>query len=59
MGKRLENKIAIVIGAGQTPGDTIGNGRAISVLFAKEGAKVVLVDKSLEAAQETEKEIKR
>jgi len=59
VGKRLENKIAIVIGAGQTPGDTIGNGRAISVLFAKEGAKVVLVDKSLEAAQETEKEIKR
>ena len=59
MGKRLENKIAIVIGAGQTPGDTIGNGRAISVLFAREGAKVILVDKSLEAAEETQKQIKQ
>ena len=39
MAKRLENKIAIVVGAGQTPGDTIGNGRATSVLFAREGAK--------------------
>ena len=25
---RLKNKFAIVVGAGQTPGDTIGNGRA-------------------------------
>ncbi|MFX1462043.1 MAG: 3-oxoacyl-ACP reductase, partial [Promethearchaeota archaeon] len=40
MGDRLKDKIAIVIGAGQQPGDTIGNGRAISILFAREGAKV-------------------
>ena len=33
--KRLEGKTAVVIGAGQTPGDTIGNGRAISILFAQ------------------------
>jgi hypothetical protein len=25
---RLKNKTAIVVGAGQTPGDSIGNGRA-------------------------------
>ncbi|MFC1886535.1 SDR family NAD(P)-dependent oxidoreductase [Thermodesulfobacteriota bacterium] len=53
MSKRLENKIAIVVGAGQTPGETIGNGRAISVLFAREGAKVMLVDRIPELAQET------
>jgi len=53
MGKRLENKVAIVVGAGQTPGDTIGNGRAISVLFAREGARVMLVDRRLDSALET------
>jgi len=41
MTKRLANKRAIVVGAGQIPGDTIGNGRAIALLFAREGAKVM------------------
>ena len=50
---RLENKVAIVVGAGQTPGDTMGNGRAISLLFARQGAKVMLVDHRLDSAQET------
>jgi NAD(P)-dependent dehydrogenase (short-subunit alcohol dehydrogenase family) len=53
MDKRLEGKVAIVSGAGQTPGDTIGNGRAMAVLFARAGAKVMLVDYRLEAAEET------
>ncbi|MFW9896430.1 MAG: SDR family NAD(P)-dependent oxidoreductase [Candidatus Thorarchaeota archaeon] len=53
MDKRLNDKIAIVVGAGQQPGDTIGNGRAISVLFARHGANVMLVDKNLERAKET------
>ncbi|MFX1469130.1 MAG: 3-oxoacyl-ACP reductase, partial [Promethearchaeota archaeon] len=44
MEDRLNDKVAIVIGAGQQAGDTIGNGRAISILFAREGAKVMLVD---------------
>ncbi|KDC13297.1 hypothetical protein AZ20_2667, partial [Bordetella bronchiseptica E014] len=30
----LENKIAIVVGAGQTPGSTTGNGRATAIAFA-------------------------
>lgn len=51
---RLKDKVAIVVGAGQTPGDTIGNGRATAVLFAREGARVVLVDYDLEAALETQ-----
>ncbi|KPK88045.1 MAG: 3-oxoacyl-ACP reductase [Deltaproteobacteria bacterium SM23_61] len=59
MDKRLEGKIAIVTGAGQTPGDTIGNGRAISVLFARAGAKVMLVDLRLDSAQETQAMIGR
>jgi len=51
---RLKDKVAIVVGAGQTPGDTIGNGRAASILFAREGARVVLVDRNLESALETQ-----
>ena len=39
---RLENKIAVIIGAGQAPGmgDAGGNGRATALLFAREGATV-------------------
>jgi NAD(P)-dependent dehydrogenase (short-subunit alcohol dehydrogenase family) len=55
---RLKDKVAIVVGAGQTPGDTIGNGRATAILFAREGARVTLVDNRLESAQETESLIK-
>jgi NAD(P)-dependent dehydrogenase (short-subunit alcohol dehydrogenase family) len=55
MDQRLEGKVAIVTGAGQTPGDTVGNGRAIAVLFARAGAKVMLTDRNLESAQETQK----
>jgi NAD(P)-dependent dehydrogenase (short-subunit alcohol dehydrogenase family) len=50
---RLKDKVAIVVGAGQTPGDTIGNGRATAILFAREGARVVLVDNNYESAFET------
>ena len=53
MGKRLEGKRAIVVGAGQTPGNTFGNGRAISVLFAREGASVMLVDRRMDSVEET------
>ena len=50
---RLEGKTAVVCGAGQTPGQTIGNGRAMAILFAREGAKVLCVDRVAERAQET------
>ncbi len=53
MEKRLEGKVAIVTGAGQTPGQTVGNGRAIAILFARAGAKVLLIDRNLQSAQET------
>jgi NAD(P)-dependent dehydrogenase (short-subunit alcohol dehydrogenase family) len=50
---RLSGKVAIVVGAGQTPGDTVGNGRATAIVFAREGAKVLAVDRNLESAEET------
>ena len=50
---RLQDKVAIVVGAGQTPGQTIGNGRATALLYAREGAKVLLVDRRLDSAEET------
>ena len=59
MGNRLKEKVAIVVGAGQQPGDTIGNGRAISIPFAREGAKVMLVDCNLDSAQETKSMIEK
>ena len=53
MSGRLAGKLAVVVGAGQTPGDTIGNGRATALLFAREGAHVVAVDRRLDSAEET------
>src|SRR3974377_65998 len=50
---RLKDKIAIVVGAGQSPGEGLGNGRATVLRFAQEGAKILAVDKNLSSAQET------
>ena len=49
---RLENKIAIVTGAGQ------GMGEAIALTFAREGAEVVVNDINLANAEKTAEEIK-
>lgn len=54
---RLDAKVALVTGGGQTPGATVGNGRAIAVRFAQEGASVGVVDRVLARAQETVAEI--
>jgi NAD(P)-dependent dehydrogenase (short-subunit alcohol dehydrogenase family) len=50
---RLAGKTAIIVGAGQSAGETIGNGRAMAILFAREGAEVMCVDRNIESAQET------
>ena len=52
MALRLEHKIAIVTGAGSR-NEGIGNGRAAAILFAREGAKVLLVDRKRDAAEAT------
>ena len=49
---RLENKVAVITGAGA------GIGKAITLLYAKEGAKVVLADMNMESAEQTAQEIK-
>ena len=53
MTKRVAGKIVVVVGAGQTPGETIGNGAAIAQLFAREGATVLCVDRIAERAKQT------
>ena len=50
---RLKGKVAIVTGAGQRPGEGIGNGRATALLFAREGAKVVLANRSIASVEDT------
>ena len=50
---RLAGKTCVVVGAGQTPGETIGNGRAMAMLFAREGAEVLCADRDLARATET------
>lgn len=49
----LSGKVVVVVGGGQMPGPKIGNGRATSVVAARHGAEVVVVDRNLTAAQET------
>jgi NAD(P)-dependent dehydrogenase (short-subunit alcohol dehydrogenase family) len=49
---RLKGRVAIVSGAGSI-GPGWGNGRAIAVRFAEEGAKVFAVDKNEDALKET------
>ena len=56
---RLKGKVAIVIGAGQSPGEGIGNGRATVIRFMQEGAAVMAVDRDLASAEETVKLAKK
>src|ERR1700719_2549247 len=50
---RLEGKVAVVVGAGQSPGEGIGNGRATTLRFAQEGARILSVDRLIASAEET------
>jgi NAD(P)-dependent dehydrogenase (short-subunit alcohol dehydrogenase family) len=54
--KRLDGKVAIVTGAGSRA-DGIGNGRAASILMARAGAKVALVDTNRGWAEATQRMI--
>ena len=56
MAGRLDGKVVIVTGAASRS-DGVGTGKAMAVLAAREGAKVVLVNRSAERAEELRREI--
>ncbi len=56
MSGRLDSKVAIVTGAASR-GDGVGNGKAMAMQFAREGAKVVLVNRDEDRAQALQREI--
>ncbi len=49
-----KDSVALVTGAGQMPGDTIENRRATAILFAREGARVLLMDSNFASALEAQ-----
>ncbi|MFN3239310.1 MAG: SDR family NAD(P)-dependent oxidoreductase, partial [Pseudomonadales bacterium] len=55
---RLDGKVAIVTGAGQTPGVGLGNGRATALLFARHGARIFATDRDANSLQDTAEMIK-
>jgi NAD(P)-dependent dehydrogenase (short-subunit alcohol dehydrogenase family) len=55
---RLAGKVAIVTGAAPR-GPGVGNGSAVAIFFAREGAKVVLVNRSASRAQELQHTIQQ
>jgi NAD(P)-dependent dehydrogenase (short-subunit alcohol dehydrogenase family) len=57
MAGRLKGKVAVVTGAAPR-GEGVGNGMATALLFAKEGARVVLVNRSAERAEKLAKQIR-
>ena len=52
MAERVKGKVAIVTGAGSI-GPGMGNGKASAIVYAREGARVMLVDHNIDAAEET------
>ncbi len=52
MSGRMDGKVALITGAGSV-GPGWGNGRATAVLFAREGARVVALDRDTAAAEAT------
>jgi NAD(P)-dependent dehydrogenase (short-subunit alcohol dehydrogenase family) len=50
---RVEGKVAIVTGAGSTPGPGMATGRATAIVMAREGASVLVADIRGDSAGET------
>ena len=57
MADRLKGKVAVVTGAAPR-GEGVGNGMATAIQFAREGAKVVLVNRSAERAEKLARQIR-
>jgi NAD(P)-dependent dehydrogenase (short-subunit alcohol dehydrogenase family) len=49
---RFDGRVALVTGGGSQT-DGIGNGRAAAVLLARRGARVMVIDRALKAAEDT------
>ena len=56
---RLKDRTAIIVGAGQQQGETMGNGRAAALRFAQEGARLLLVDIDQGRAEQTAEECRK
>ncbi len=58
---RLAGKTALIFGGGQAPSDDpnapMGNGRAVALTYAREGAKAFVADRDINAAQAVVNEI--
>ena len=50
---RMNGKVVLLIGAGQSPGQGTGNGRACAVVYSREGARVAAADIDEDSAQQT------
>ncbi len=50
---RLQDKVVLLIGAGQSPGQGVGNGRASAMVYSREGALVAAADIDQRSAQQT------
>lgn len=53
----LSGEVAIVTGGGCRMVDELGNGSAVALLLARHGARVVVLDRDLDAAAETKRMI--
>ncbi len=54
----LQDKVAIIAGAGQTEPDGMGNGRATALTFARAGAKLMLANRSAPSLEETARQVR-
>ena len=55
MSGKLAGRVAVVVGGGQTDGETMGNGRAACLTYAREGARILVVDQDADSAEQTAK----
>src|SRR5262245_46250189 len=58
MSDRLSGRVAIVVGGGQADGETVGNGRAACLTYARHVPRVLAVDRHLDSAEQTAKRVR-
>ncbi|MDP6832259.1 MAG: SDR family oxidoreductase [Alphaproteobacteria bacterium] len=55
---RLKDRVAIITGAGQSEAAGMGNGRATALTFARQGAKLMLANRSSPSMDETARQVR-